>query len=60
MRRAARRLVTLRTWPDIDATCRDTSQLALLGILWLQRQVKLHAIEGRQGSLHCELWPAIQ
>jgi hypothetical protein len=46
MRRAARRLVTLRTWPGMDATSAQASQLAMLRLLSLQRQAR-RAVGGR-------------
>ena len=36
----ARRLVTLRTWPDMAANSEQAAQLAMLRILWLQRQTR--------------------
>jgi hypothetical protein len=46
MRRTARKLVTLRTWPGMDATSADAAQLAMLRLLWLQRQTR-RAVRGR-------------
>src|ERR1017187_9313584 len=46
MRRTADRLVTLRTWPDMAATSEQTAQLAMLRLLWLQRQTR-RAVRGR-------------
>ena len=46
MRRAARKLVTLTTWPGMDATSAETAQLAMLRLLWLQRQTR-RAVRGR-------------
>jgi hypothetical protein len=46
MRRAARRLVTLRTWPGMDATSEQAAQLAMLRLLSLQRQAR-RAVRGR-------------
>jgi hypothetical protein len=40
MRRAARELVTLRTWPGMDATSAQAAQLAMLRLLWLQKQTR--------------------
>ena len=38
MRRAARRLVTLRSWPGMNAKSAEAAQLAMLRLLWLQRE----------------------
>jgi hypothetical protein len=46
MRRTARGLVTLRTWPGMDATSLQAAQLAMLRLLWLQRQTR-RAVRGR-------------
>jgi hypothetical protein len=46
MRRAARKLVTLRTWPGMDATSEQVAQLAMLRLLSLQRQAR-RAVRGR-------------
>lgn len=41
VRRAAKALVTCRTWPEDDATTGlHTAQLALLRVLWLQRETR--------------------
>ena len=41
VRRAAKALVTLRTWPEDDATTgSDVAQLAMLRLLWLQRETR--------------------
>lgn len=45
-RRTARHLVTLRTWPGMDATSKQAAQLAMLRLLWLQRQTR-RAVRGR-------------
>ena len=45
-RRAARRLVTLRTWQEMEATSAEAAQLAMLRLLWLQRQTR-RAVRGR-------------
>jgi hypothetical protein len=46
MRHGARKLVQLRTWPDMAATSDQAAQLALLRLLWLQRQTRC-AVRGR-------------
>jgi hypothetical protein len=46
MRRAARGLITVRTWPDMAATSADVAQLAMLRLLDLQRQTR-RAVRGR-------------
>jgi hypothetical protein len=46
MRRSAGKLVTLRTWPGMDATSPQVAQLAMLRLLWLQRQTR-RAARGR-------------
>lgn len=46
MRRAARKLVTLKTWPGDDATGAQAAQLAMLRLLWLQKQTR-RAVRGR-------------
>ncbi len=46
MRRAAHRLVTLRNWPDMEAKSDQVAQLALMRLLWLQRQTR-RAVRGR-------------
>lgn len=46
MRRAARKLITLPAWPGMNATSADTAQLAVLRLLWLQRQTR-RAVRGR-------------
>ena len=46
MRRAAGKLVTLITWPGMEATSAETAQLAMLRLLWLQRQTR-RAVRGR-------------
>lgn len=38
VRAAARRLITCAPWPGDDATALDVAQLALLRMLWLQRE----------------------
>jgi hypothetical protein len=40
IRRAARDLITCTRWPGDDATPEDIAQLALLRLLWLQRQTR--------------------
>jgi hypothetical protein len=40
MRRAARRLVSLKTWPGMNAASADVAQLAMLRLLWLQRETR--------------------
>jgi len=47
MRKSARALVTLRTWPDMAATSEQAAQLAMLRLLWLQRQAH-RAVASRQ------------
>ncbi len=47
MRRAARGLVTLRTWPGTDASSAEAAQLAMMRLLWLQRQTR-RAVRARQ------------
>lgn len=46
MRRAAAKLVTVRTWPEMEATSAECAQLAMLRLLWLQRQTH-RAVRGR-------------
>jgi hypothetical protein len=46
MRRAAGKLITLRSWPGTEATSAHAAQLALLRLLWLQRQTR-RAVRGR-------------
>lgn len=46
MRRAARRLVTLPSWPGMTASSADAAQLAMLRLLWLQRETH-RAVRGR-------------
>jgi len=46
MRRTASKLVTVRTWPGMHATGAQASQLAMLRLLWLQRQTR-RAVRGR-------------
>jgi hypothetical protein len=46
VRSAARNLVTCSPWPGEDATGTDAAQLAVLRLLWLQRQVR-RAVRGR-------------
>jgi hypothetical protein len=46
MRREAYRLVTLRTWPGMAAKSGEAAQLAMLRLLWLQRQTH-RAVRGR-------------
>jgi hypothetical protein len=46
MRRKAHGLVTLRTWPDMAASSAETAQLAMMRLLWLQRQTR-RAVRGR-------------
>ena len=46
MRRSARQLVTLRIWPEMEATSAEAAQLAMLRLLWLQRQTR-RAVRGR-------------
>ena len=46
MRHAARKLAPLRTWPGMDATSAQVAQLAMLRLLWLQRQTR-RAVRGR-------------
>jgi hypothetical protein len=46
MRRIASGLVTLRTWPGKQAVSADTAQLAMLRLLYLQRQTR-RAVRGR-------------
>ncbi len=46
MRRAAHGLVSLRTWPDMEATSAETAQLVMMRLLWLQRQTR-RAVRGR-------------
>jgi hypothetical protein len=38
VRSAARKVVTCSPWPGLDATGTDAAQLAILRVLWLQRQ----------------------
>jgi hypothetical protein len=45
-RRAAARLVTCEPWPGEDAKGADAAQLALLRVLWLQKQTR-RAVRGR-------------
>jgi hypothetical protein len=40
VRRAARRLVECSPWPGDEATAMDVAQLALLRLLWLQRETR--------------------
>lgn len=40
VRRAARQLVECSPWPGDDATAMDVAQLALLRLLWLQRETR--------------------
>ena len=47
MRRDARDLITLRTWPGMDATSAQAAQLAMLRLLWLQKQTR-RAVRWRQ------------
>jgi hypothetical protein len=49
MRRDARRLVTLATWPDMAATSADAAQLAMLRALDLQKKTRRAALL-RQGE----------
>jgi hypothetical protein len=46
MRRTARQLVSLRVWPGMEATSVEAAQLAMLRLLWLQRQTR-RAVRGR-------------
>jgi hypothetical protein len=46
MRRRAHRLVTLQSWPGMAADSCDAAQLAMLRLLWLQRQTH-RAVLGR-------------
>jgi hypothetical protein len=46
VRSAARKLVTCSPWPGLDATGTDAAQLAILRVLWLQRQTR-RAVRGR-------------
>jgi hypothetical protein len=46
MRRAARRLVTLPAWPGMTASSAEAAQLAMLRLLWLQRETH-RAVRGR-------------
>jgi hypothetical protein len=46
MREAAYRLVTLRTWPGMAADSDKAAQLAMLRLLWLQRQTH-RVVRGR-------------
>ena len=46
MRREAYRLVTLRTWPGMAADSGEAAQLAMLRLLWLQRETH-RAVRGR-------------
>lgn len=41
IRQAARDLITCERWPGDDATPEDVAQLALLRLLWLQRQTRM-------------------
>ncbi len=41
IRQAARSLITCTRWPGDDATPEDVAELALLRLLWLQRQVRM-------------------
>ncbi len=46
IRKEAFGLVTLQTWPGMDASSAQAAQLALLRVLWLQRQTR-RAVRGR-------------
>jgi hypothetical protein len=46
MRRAARKLVKLSAWPGLGAISAQATQLAMLRLLWLQRQTR-RAVRGR-------------
>ncbi len=46
VRSAARKLVECSPWPGLDATGTDAAQLAILRVLWLQRQTR-RAVRGR-------------
>src|SRR5260370_7974503 len=46
VRSAARKLVTCSPWPGLAATGTDAAQLAILRVLWLQRQTR-RAVRGR-------------
>jgi hypothetical protein len=46
MRRTAHKLVSLKTWPGMEATSAETAQLAMMRLLWLQRQTR-RAVRGR-------------
>lgn len=46
MRRAAKRLVPLKTWPGMNATSAQVAQLAMMRLLFLQRQTR-RAVRGR-------------
>jgi hypothetical protein len=47
MRRTAHSLVTLQDWPGKSATSQHAAQLAMLRLLWLQRQTR-RAVRSRQ------------
>jgi hypothetical protein len=47
-RRAARSLVTVESWPGDDATNAELAQLALMRLLWLQRECRR---AGRRGHV---------
>jgi hypothetical protein len=47
MRHAARRLVSLETWPGMTASSAEAAQLVMLRLLWLQQQTH-RAVRGRQ------------
>ena len=49
IRRDSVRLVTLRTWPGREASSAEAAQLAMLRILWLQRQTR-RAVRGRHSD----------
>lgn len=46
MRRSARRLVILKSWPGMEATSAQAAQLAMMRLLWLQCQTR-RAVRGR-------------
>lgn len=52
MRREALSLVTLKMWPGMDATSEDVAQLAMLRLLYLQKQVhRLVLLRQREASV---------
>jgi len=46
MRRMACGFVTLKSWPGMEASSAETAQLAMMRLLWLQRQTR-RAVRGR-------------